>query len=95
MPVDRDDVLHESNQDFEPAVPKVRGMNWTRPEKANLFIACNARRQFIKGAFQSPSGGNESRVRAWIEVAGVYCGYYMYLSSVFGYYFVVGVSRMQ
>ena len=68
--VDRDAVLYESNQDFEEAPPRFRGATWTRGEKANLFIAANARRHFLKGAYQYHSGGNDSRTRAWKEVEG-------------------------
>ena len=71
--VDRDAVLKESNQEFDERPKGFKGMNWTPAEIINLFIAANARRKFIKGPYEYHSGGNDSRTRAWEEVAGKKC----------------------
>ena len=70
MQVDRDAVLKESNQKFDERPKGFKGMNWTRGEILNLFIAANARRKFLKGPFEYHSGGTDSKTRAWQEVAG-------------------------
>ena len=74
MTVHRDAVLDESNQKFDLPEARFKGAKWTRPEICQLFIAANARRNFLKGAFTSHSGGVDSKARAWVEVAGKFKG---------------------